>query len=625
MAQQFIDIGGQANDGTGDSIRDAFDKANSNFSELYSQLGGITISTGTSTTSLDTATINTILTEYSGVTATLAVFQTSLNNNAQRLDTFSQNLTSLTNNLSNNYVPTSGGTFTGAVSVLQNLTIGDPNSNATSGAFGLTVTNKGTGANTVAESAYVSDTSRLITGATAASNSAFPSIGLVSSDSPNGLLIRENQNANIQFKINGATTSSVLTLTPAYTAISTFGTTGAAIVNGDTMLNGAVGIAQNVSIGDPNSNATSGAFGLTVTNKGTGGTTVAEAAYVSDTSRLITGATAASNSSFPSIGLVSSDSPNGLLIRENQNSSIQFKINGGTTSSVLTLNPAYTAISTFGTTGAMIVNGDTTLNGAVGISQNVSVGDPNSNATNIPFGLTVTNKGTGSTTAAETAYITDTSILTTGATADSHSLIPSTGLVDSNAPNGLLLRSNTAAGISLVVTGLYSSVNVYQRSTSASTGTGTVVVTGGLSVTDNLYVQNTINFSDGTSQSSAPPVPKFGAGSISAGGSFTAYTGPNGYCLIQIHTHVHANYGDFGTGTVSMAIDGRAFGYTGSVGYNTVASQEARTIEYDSRTSGDSPTVTYLYMGTPNSSFAVVYNYTGPGTATNAYFSYIGT
>lgn len=40
MAQQIINIGTQANDGTGDSIRDAFSKTNQNFTELYSVGGG---------------------------------------------------------------------------------------------------------------------------------------------------------------------------------------------------------------------------------------------------------------------------------------------------------------------------------------------------------------------------------------------------------------------------------------------------------------------------------------------------------------------------------------------------------------------------------------------------------
>lgn len=35
MAQQTINIGTAANDGTGDPLRDAFDKCNDNFTELY--------------------------------------------------------------------------------------------------------------------------------------------------------------------------------------------------------------------------------------------------------------------------------------------------------------------------------------------------------------------------------------------------------------------------------------------------------------------------------------------------------------------------------------------------------------------------------------------------------------
>ena len=35
MAQQIINIGTSANDGTGDSLRSAFDKSNDNFNELY--------------------------------------------------------------------------------------------------------------------------------------------------------------------------------------------------------------------------------------------------------------------------------------------------------------------------------------------------------------------------------------------------------------------------------------------------------------------------------------------------------------------------------------------------------------------------------------------------------------
>lgn len=40
MAQQTINIGSAANDGTGDPLRTAFDKINDNFIEIYTELGG---------------------------------------------------------------------------------------------------------------------------------------------------------------------------------------------------------------------------------------------------------------------------------------------------------------------------------------------------------------------------------------------------------------------------------------------------------------------------------------------------------------------------------------------------------------------------------------------------------
>ena len=39
MAKQLINRGSNANDGTGDSLRDGADKLNDNFSEIYSVLG----------------------------------------------------------------------------------------------------------------------------------------------------------------------------------------------------------------------------------------------------------------------------------------------------------------------------------------------------------------------------------------------------------------------------------------------------------------------------------------------------------------------------------------------------------------------------------------------------------
>jgi hypothetical protein len=51
MAQQTIDIGSAPNDGTGDPIRDAFDKCNDNFTELYNGLSGLLDFKGSTDTS----------------------------------------------------------------------------------------------------------------------------------------------------------------------------------------------------------------------------------------------------------------------------------------------------------------------------------------------------------------------------------------------------------------------------------------------------------------------------------------------------------------------------------------------------------------------------------------------
>ena len=52
MTQQIIDVGNVANDGQGDSIRNAFIKTNDNFDELYN-IGGVAgISNGTSNISI---------------------------------------------------------------------------------------------------------------------------------------------------------------------------------------------------------------------------------------------------------------------------------------------------------------------------------------------------------------------------------------------------------------------------------------------------------------------------------------------------------------------------------------------------------------------------------------------
>lgn len=46
MAKQIINVGVTANDKSGDPLRSAFVKVNDNFNELYSLIGGTTVSVG---------------------------------------------------------------------------------------------------------------------------------------------------------------------------------------------------------------------------------------------------------------------------------------------------------------------------------------------------------------------------------------------------------------------------------------------------------------------------------------------------------------------------------------------------------------------------------------------------
>lgn len=67
MAQQIINIGTVANDGTGDPLRDAMDKVNDNFTELYSGSTAArgTIS-GTTSTIANNASANVTISGYKG-------------------------------------------------------------------------------------------------------------------------------------------------------------------------------------------------------------------------------------------------------------------------------------------------------------------------------------------------------------------------------------------------------------------------------------------------------------------------------------------------------------------------------------------------------------------------------
>jgi hypothetical protein len=97
MSQQSINLGSQVNDGTGDSIRDAFDKVNTNFTEVYSDLTlfNTVFSTGTQALSSALATVYSVTATMANFSATQALFQQDLNDVANILVTKIESVTPL--------------------------------------------------------------------------------------------------------------------------------------------------------------------------------------------------------------------------------------------------------------------------------------------------------------------------------------------------------------------------------------------------------------------------------------------------------------------------------------------------------------------------------------------------
>ena len=73
MARQTLDIGTNANDGTGDTLRSGGEKINDNFAELYTTLGGNNIATDGINAAYATQTI-TIASEAVNDSDTLIIF-----------------------------------------------------------------------------------------------------------------------------------------------------------------------------------------------------------------------------------------------------------------------------------------------------------------------------------------------------------------------------------------------------------------------------------------------------------------------------------------------------------------------------------------------------------------------
>jgi hypothetical protein len=87
LAKQTINIGSAANDGTGDPIRDAFDKVNDNFDELYSSY----VATGAVT--VGNATVNSVISNTGGLVVSNSTVSTVANSSTFKIGNTTANAT----------------------------------------------------------------------------------------------------------------------------------------------------------------------------------------------------------------------------------------------------------------------------------------------------------------------------------------------------------------------------------------------------------------------------------------------------------------------------------------------------------------------------------------------------
>ena len=139
MARQQINIGTSANDGTGDPLRTAFDKINDNTSEIYTNLGGNSLSnlghTGNTLQSLDTN--GNIILSPNG-TGTVELPAISFNDNNISGSRSNDNLNISASGTGNvnvaSAMTTIGQTITGDVGITGNTTV---SGNITAGTIGV--------------------------------------------------------------------------------------------------------------------------------------------------------------------------------------------------------------------------------------------------------------------------------------------------------------------------------------------------------------------------------------------------------------------------------------------------------------------------------------------------------
>ena len=195
MARQQINIGSSANDGTGDPLRTAFDKINDNVSEIYTNLGGDSLSnlghTGNTLQSLDTN--GNIVLSPNG-TGTVELPAISFNDNNITGSRSNENLNISASGTGNvnvaSALTTIGQTVTGNVTVTGNETI----------TGNVTVTGNETITGNVT-----------VTGATDVDNIKLDGNTISTTNTNGDLTISPNGTGNITLgavKINGTTISS---------------------------------------------------------------------------------------------------------------------------------------------------------------------------------------------------------------------------------------------------------------------------------------------------------------------------------------------------------------------------------------------------------------------------------